>query len=58
VKLKGGAIGSLPSADHFGITAQQIAKLIVGEAIIPLTDEADNVLLDPVTGDFRAVDFT
>jgi hypothetical protein len=55
--IKGTATGSATEGDHFGITAQAIGKLSIdGEKVVLSKTEKDNILLDPVNGDFRVVE--
>jgi hypothetical protein len=57
VVIKGTATGSATEGDHFGITAQEIGKLsIAGEKVALSKTGMDDILLDPVNGDFRVVE--
>ncbi len=58
VQIYGAAVGSSTPGDYFGITAEAIGRLQVGLSKQHLTNRNDDLLLDPVNGDFRAVDFT
>jgi hypothetical protein len=56
--IRGNASGSAAStSDFFGITAQQIDKVILASNTPTFTTGADDVLLDTTNNDFRAVDF-
>ena len=57
ITIAGTATGSSTANDHFGITAQQIGRVTAGNKTHAFTTGPDNVLLDPVHLDFRAVDF-
>ena len=57
IVIKGTATGSAAEGDHFGITAQSIGKLSIDGADIALKkNKRDNILLDPINGDFRLVE--
>jgi hypothetical protein len=57
IVIKGTATGSADPADHFGITAQRVAKLkIEGVKVTLSKDVQENILLDPTNGDFRLVE--
>ena len=58
ITIKGTAMGSPTAGDHFGLVAEQIAKLTIGATKPALFAGADNLLLDTTDADFRAVDFT
>ena len=55
--IHGGAAGSMRSDDHFGITAQQLGRVIAGSIRPQLTPDANDFLLDPLNNDLRVVDF-
>ena len=57
VVIRGAVEGSAIDGDFFGITAQQIGRLIAGGSRPPLSAGPNEFLLDPVNGDFRVVDF-
>ena len=58
ITLKGIATGSGESTtDHFGITAQQIGRMLAGSTPFPSIAGANDLLLDSLNSDFRAVDF-
>jgi hypothetical protein len=55
--IKGSVTGTAAEGDHYGITAQQIGKLTVDGAKVPLDKaEKDDIPLDPINGDFRLVE--
>jgi len=58
VVIDGAATGSdRATSDYFGITAQQIGRVIAGVARPVFTAGPDEILIDAVNGDFRVVDF-
>ena len=58
ITIKGVAMGSPTAGDHFGLVAEQIAKLTIGAMRPALFAGVDNLLLDTTNADFRVVDFT
>jgi hypothetical protein len=56
VIIKGTASGSAALGDHFGITAQQIGKVSINGESVPLTDGADDILIDTTNNDFRVIE--
>lgn len=57
ITIIGAATGTDAAGDHFGITAQQIRRVIAGSNRPAFAAGPDDVLLDPVNSDFRVVDF-
>lgn len=57
VVIRGPVEGSAVDGDFFGITAQQIGRMLAGSIRPALKAGADDFLLDPVNNDFRVVDF-
>jgi hypothetical protein len=56
VVIKGIARGTAAAGDHYGITAQQIGKVSIGGELVPLTENADDILVDTANNDFRVVE--
>ena len=56
VIIKGGASGSATLSDRSALTAQKLGAVEVNGAKIPLTDGRDDVRLDPLRENFRAVE--
>lgn len=57
VTIKGVATGSVsPVTDHYGITAEIIGKAKITKIALLLTAGKDNLLIDPLTNDFRLVE--
>ena len=56
VIIKGTAMGSGTPTDHSAITAQKISSLRISGIKVPLTDGTDNLPLDPIRQNFRAVE--
>jgi hypothetical protein len=56
VIIKGTAMGSGTLTDHSAITAQTINVLRISGIKVPLTDGTDNLPLDPIRQNFRAVE--
>lgn len=42
--------------DHFGITAEQIGKVKIGRAKLPLIEGKDDLSIDAVNGNVRVVE--
>jgi len=57
VTIHGIAAGSTATGDFFGITAQQLGRVLAGSIRPPLGAGSDGFLLDPLNNDFRVVDF-
>lgn len=57
ITIAGSATGTSAADDYFGITAQQIRRVVVGNTKPAVAAGPDDLLLDPVHGDFRLVDF-
>ena len=57
ITINGSALGTAAGSDHFGLVAEQIAKLNIGGTKQPLSTGANDSILDTIHGDFRAVDF-
>jgi hypothetical protein len=58
VVIKGIASGTAAAGDHYGITAQQIGKVSIGGELVPLTENADDILVDTTNNDFRVVEIS
>jgi hypothetical protein len=56
VIIKGMATGSAVTSDHSAITAQKIGELSINGDKIPLTKGTDDLNLDPLNQNFRAVE--
>ena len=56
VTINGNATGSADPGKHFGIVAEQIGKLSVSGVKRIFTKAPNDILLDPVNGNLRAID--
>ena len=56
VIIKGTPTGSPTGTDQSAITAQTIGSLHIAGEKLPLTRGPDNILLDPLQQNFRAVE--